>query len=184
MIRAEVDRKHLGDEHLQRRQRTRTGRERKLPAATPEAREPDWRERSPPRAFCRPSGCPAYVFECLPDAIEFRLHKGHLFGRRRKPPGRSTADSWARGWRRCGISHQRIGNPSDSTRWAMAEKSSQVAPTLHVSSPGNGKRSPLTKAPSMARTGQKESSMPSESAISSKPDPPSNTQGSHHAPSG
>ena len=55
------------------------------------------------------------------------------------PPGNSTAGFVGSGRRRCGISHHRIGNPSDSNRWAMAEKSSHVAPTLHVNRPGIGK---------------------------------------------
>ena len=66
----------------------------------------------------------------------------------------------------------------------MAEKSSQVAPTLHVSRSGKGKCAPVTNAPSIARTGQNDSSTPSRSAIFSSGVCAILKHGSHHAPSG
>ena len=47
-----------------------------------------------------------------------------------------------------------------------------------------GKWASVTNAPSIARTGQNDSSIPSESAIWSNPALTSITHGIHHAPSG
>ncbi len=77
-----------------------------------------------------------------------------------------------------------MATPSPSSRWALTEKSSQVAPTLQVSRSGAGKWPPETNAPSIARTGQNKSSMPSESATRRSQVLCSMMHGTHQAPSG
>ena len=143
LVGAEMDRQHLGDQHFQGRQGARIGGEDQLPQLARAAAHLVGPGDAGRRAARRSAAAPAYALQA--PAARARVptrDEGDLRGGRRKPPGSSTAASPGSGRRRCGISHHRIGKPSDSSRWAMAEKSSQVAPTLHVSRPGIGKSIP------------------------------------------
>ena len=179
-----MNREHFRDEHFQRGQR-RGGRgingsaQRVQQAAHLIGRANAVRQQCVIQRLVPASSPSAWPTRCN----SARTQSTWIFGAARFP-GSAQAVSPAQAARRRGISHQKMAWPRCSNRCAMAEKSSQTAPVLHISKSGRGKCSPFSKAGSMARTGQNEASMPIASACCSSLSLHSMRQGVHQAPSG
>ena len=184
MIRAEMDRKHLGDQHFQRRQRARIGREAQLPQFGQSCAAPGSPARSRPQAARRRAAArhtpptpaaraPVPISRTRPDRPAPESRRAA-----RRPPRRRRAGGDA--------AFPTRGSETRATPAAGQSPRSRRRSPRRCTSAGRESESDCwpTNAPSIARTGQNESSMPSESAISSSPSPPSSTHGSHHAPSG
>jgi len=183
LIGTKMDRKHFGHEHFERRHGTRAARENRLPQIGQPATHLVGSRDAGRKLFV---GQPlsGVVSSRLPNPFEFRFQPTQLV--RLAPEIHRASRRPLRPDRGDGDAHFPPKDRKTERFQALRDRRKIVArrPTLHVSRPGIGKRSPRTNAPSIARTGQNESSMPKESAGFEQLASPSKRHGNHHAPSG